>query len=224
MGEVLGEILPIALAVAISPMHLLAVVWILLAPRATPAAMAFWGGRTVGIGLLLTVFSVVVGPVEYATTAPDRAAAALKIAVGAGMIALAVAQWLGRGKRGTSAVPRYLSTIGSAGVGKAFGIGVLLSLASIKNLTLCLAGGLAIGSVELEFWQIVLAITGFTVLAGSVILAVIIVAVIAGTRTGEPLEKLQVWLIANRSQMLSLVPLLIGIAIAGKGIAELIIR
>lgn len=222
MGEVIGQIVPLALAVAISPMHLLAVILLLSTPQGHRVAAAFLAGRTAGIGFLLVVFSLVIRPLESVTAAPDAVAASLKIIIGAGLMALAGGQWLARSRRADDErTPGWMSVIDSAGAGKAFGLGALLSVASLKNLTLCLAASVAIGSMALTSWQTGVAIVIFVILGAAPLAAVIITSSTTGSRTRTGLEAWRAWLITNQSAILSVIPLGIGILLIGKGVAEL---
>jgi len=51
MGAVFGDILPLAVGVGVSPTPIIAVILMLLAPRAGASSMAFAVGWTVGIVL-----------------------------------------------------------------------------------------------------------------------------------------------------------------------------
>ena len=143
MGTVIGDLLPVALGVAISPVPIIAVILMLLAPNAKAASVAFLVGWVVGI-------TVVVGLV----VAPDRTgrrlgarptrptwASVLKLVLGAAAVLLAVKEWRSRPRPGeTAELPKWMSAIDSVTPVKALGLGGLLSAVNPKNLALCLTG------------------------------------------------------------------------------------
>lgn len=222
MGEVIGELVPIAVAVAISPMHLLAVTVMLLASGGHRVAGAFVAGRTAGTAVLVVLFSVVIGPVEYAIPLPGHVTAVGKIVIGAATVALAAGQWLRHAGRDTEPrTPKWLTEVGSFSTPKAFGLGGLVSIASAKNLALCLAGGVVIRSVPLQVWQITVAIVIFTVLGSAALTTMMVVARVGGTRIRSALENWRDWLLRHQVRVLSVVLLVVGIIISAMGAAEL---
>lgn len=222
MGEVIGESVPIAVAVAISPMHLLATILMLLTPRGQRRAGAFVFGRMLGTGLLLVLFSVVIGPVEYSARLPGHVATLGKIVVGSVTLALAAGQWVRGLKRVTDPpAPKWMAGVASFSSWKAFGLGGVLSVASLKNLALCLAGGVVVGSVQLQLWQIILAIVIFMLVGSFLLAAMIVASVAAGPRMQAALEHWRDWLMLHQIAVLSLVLLVAGVVIVSMGVVEL---
>jgi len=66
MGSVIGDLLPLALGVAISPVPIIAVILMLLAPRATASSVGFAIGWVVGIVVVTTVTVVVASSADLA--------------------------------------------------------------------------------------------------------------------------------------------------------------
>ena len=58
MGAVIGEILPLAVGIAISPIPIIAVILMLLSPRAKGASVGFMIGWVVGIIVAVVVFTL----------------------------------------------------------------------------------------------------------------------------------------------------------------------
>ena len=58
MGGVLGDILPLALGVAISPIPVIAAILMLLSPNATATGVAFLGGWIAGIVVAIVAFTL----------------------------------------------------------------------------------------------------------------------------------------------------------------------
>ena len=58
MGSVIGEILPLAIGIAISPIPIIAAILMLLSPKAKGTSIGFLLGWVVGIVVAVTVFTL----------------------------------------------------------------------------------------------------------------------------------------------------------------------
>ena len=223
MGQVLGDMLPIALGVAISPMPIMAVVLMLMAPDGRGASLAFLLGWIIGIGVVLSVVVAIVGPaVGSAASGPSVIVSVLKIILGAVALLLAVRQWQARPKAGDSpARPRWMAAIDQVTPIRALGLGALLSAVNPKNLTLCLAGGLTIGSAALGLGQNAIAIAAFVVIGSCTVAVPVIGHLVAQQRVQPMLDGLRDWLAEHNSAVMATLLLVIGVTVVGKGIAGL---
>ncbi|QDP96797.1 GAP family protein [Microlunatus elymi] len=223
MGQAIGDILPIALGVAISPMPIMAVILMLMSPRGRGASVTFLLGWVLGIAVVLTVVTLVIGPASGSdSSGPSPVASIIKIVLGVLALFLAFRQWRGRPKPGqTPQLPKWMAAIDKVTPAKAFGLGALLSGINPKNLTLCLAGGVAIGSVGLDAGQAAVVIVIF-VLIGSCTVAIPVIAFLAAQKAVQPkLDELRGWLGAHNAAVMSVLLLVIGVTIIGKGVAGL---
>ena len=64
MRQVIGDLLPVALGVAISPVPIIAVILMLLAPKAKAASVAFMIGWVLGITVVITVTTFLLDPAD----------------------------------------------------------------------------------------------------------------------------------------------------------------
>jgi threonine/homoserine/homoserine lactone efflux protein len=137
--DVIGDLLPSAIAVALSPIPIIAIVLVLGAPRARSAGPAFALGW---IGGLLAV-SVIVVLVLGAGSDPDSDDPGIswfKVAIGILFLVMAANQWKKRPKDGQEPeTPKLMATIDTATPSKAAMLGAALSGANPKNLALTLA-------------------------------------------------------------------------------------
>ncbi len=223
MGTVIGDLLPIALGVAISPVPIIAVILMLLAPNAKAASVAFLVGWVVGITLVVGLVTLLVGPVDDSDAAdPATWTSVLKLLLGAAAVLLAVQQWRKRPRPGEVAeLPKWMSAIDSVTPVKALGLGALLSAVNPKNLTLCLTGGLLIGGAGLSGGDAAVAVVVFVVIASSSVAVPVIGYLVAQRRLVQPLDELKDWLTANNATVMAVLLLVIGVAIIGKGLAGL---
>lgn len=223
MNAVIGDLLPVALGVAISPMPIIAVILMLLSPRAGAASLTLLAGWIVGITLVVTVVALVADPADDSTASnPSTLATVLKLLLGAVAVLIGVRQWQQRPKEGeTPAVPKWMGAIDQVTPLKAFGLGTLLSGVNPKNLTLGLAGGVIIASGGLSSGQTAVAIALFVVIASSTMAVPVVGYLVAKERMQAPLGRLRDWLTHNNATVMSVLMLVIGVAIFGKGLAGL---
>jgi threonine/homoserine/homoserine lactone efflux protein len=223
VGEVIGELLPVALGVAISPVPMIAVILMLLAPHAKAASVGFLVGWVAGIAVVVVVVALVVDPVDDSEAGDQPTfVSILKIVLGAAAVLLAVRQWRSRPRAGQEPVmPAWMSAIDSISPGKALGLGALLSGVNPKNLALCLAGGVTIGAGELTSGQTVLAVAVFVVVGSCSVAIPVAGYLVAQQRMQGPLDELREWLTLHNSAVMTVLLLVIGVAILGKGLSGL---
>jgi len=224
MGGVIGDLLPTALGVAISPVPIIAVILMLLAPRAKAASVGFLIGWVLGITAVITIVTVLVAPADSsAGSGPSTGTAVVLLLLGGVACLLAVRSWRSRPRRGESPeLPKWMSAMDSVTPVKAAGLGVLLSGLNPKNLTLSLAAGLTIGAGGLDSDETVIAIGVFVVIAASSVAVPVVAYLAAQNRVRQPLDDLRVWLSENNATVMAVLLLVIGVTILGKGLAGLI--
>src|SRR5271154_4749366 len=142
MGEAIGQLLPAAVGVAISPFPIVAIVLMLATPRARTNGPAFLAGWLLGLGLLgfiLLALSNRLGPTS--DSGPATWVSVVKLLVGLLLLYLAVRQWQARPRGGAvPAEPKWMDAVDGFSPGKAAGTGAVLSSVNPKNLLLGLAG------------------------------------------------------------------------------------
>jgi threonine/homoserine/homoserine lactone efflux protein len=220
MGEVVGDILPLALGVAISPMPIIAVILMLLAARAGAASAGFLIGWVAGIVIAATVITVLAQTLGLANSGDGSTAGAIvKLVLGALLLLLAVKQWRSRPTGdGEPVAPKWLTALDTVTPAKAVGLGFALAAANPKNLLLTLGAGVAIGQAKLPVGQIVVAIAIFTIIAASTV-AVPVIAYRAAPAKAQPwLASMKTWLVANNATVMMILLAVIGVVLVGKGI------
>jgi threonine/homoserine/homoserine lactone efflux protein len=223
MGAVIGDLLPLALGVAISPVPIIAVILMLLSAHPTGTSVAFLVGWVLGIAVVLTLVTLVVGPAtDSAGASPSVVSSVLKLILGAAAVLLAVRQWRSR-PRGDepTAMPKWMAAIDHVAVGRAFGLGALLSGVNPKNLTLCITAGVTIGSAELPGKSQLLAGAAFVLIGSCSVALPVLAYLVARDRAQQPLNELRTWLTTNNTAVMSVLLLVMGVSILGKGLAGL---
>jgi threonine/homoserine/homoserine lactone efflux protein len=222
MGSVIGEILPLAVGIAISPIPIIAVILMLLSPRAKGTSLGFMIGWIAGIVVAIVVFTLLSSVIPQDTGGGGSpVAGVIKIILGLLLLFMAFRQWRERPAKGEEvAMPKWMSAIDSMTAGKALGLGFLLSAVNPKNLLMAVSAGLIVGGAGLTFGQAAIVIIIFVLLAGCTVIIPVIGYLIASARLASPLDRLRVWLVDNNSVIMAVVLLVIGVAVIGKGIGE----
>ncbi|MGG7100192.1 GAP family protein [Rhodococcus sp. 24CO] len=215
MGSVIGDLLPLALGVAISPIPIIAAILMLLSKRAGSTSIGFALGWLLGIVIATVIFVLLSNQLEKSTDS-SAGVSWIKIALGVLLLAFGVKQWRGRG--GEHESPKWMQAIDDMTAAKGFGLGFALAAVNPKNLMMCIAAGISIGAASLPTGQIVIAVAVFTVIAASTVCLPVIGYLIAADRLREPLAELKVWLQANNATVMSVLILVIGVVLIGKGI------
>ena len=223
MGAVIGDLLPLGLSVAISPIPIAAVILMLLSRQAARTSTGFLAGWVTGIVVVTVVVLLLVGQAGNTSAGkPSTASSVLKLVFGVLALALAVRQWRERPKPDEAAeLPKWMSTIDSFTFAKALGLGFALSAVNPKNLLMCLAAGTTIGAAHLSGGGDVAAVAVFTVIAASTVAIPVIGYLTARSKMAGPLESLRDWLTQNNATVMVVLLAVIGVVLLGKGISGL---
>lgn len=222
MNVVIGDILPSAIGIAISPIPIIAAILMLLSPRARGASVGFLLGWIVGIVVALVVFTLLSSVIPANDPNASKPIAAwIKIVLGVLLLLLAVQQWRKRPKKGANAsLPAWMKAIDGMNAGKGFGLGFLLAAVNPKNLLMAVAGGLVIGSAALTIGETVIVSAIFVVIAASTVLVPVVAYLIASKAMAAPLDRLRGWLVEHNAAIMATLLLVIGVVLIGKGIGD----
>ncbi|WIX75963.1 GAP family protein [Amycolatopsis carbonis] len=224
MNGVIGDLLPFAVGIAISPVPIIAVILMLLAPRAGGASVGYLLGWVAGIVVTTTVVALVLG-VATGTgegTGPSTVTAGILLLLGVGCLALAFGQWRARPKPGTQAeLPTWMATIDRFTPLKAVGLGFLLSAVNPKNLAMAVAAGAVVAGGGLSVAENVVAVAVYTVVAASTVLVPVVGYLVARKRMTPALTSLRAWLEHNNAVVMAVLLLVIGAVLVGKGVGAL---
>lgn len=224
VGQVIGDLLPLALGVAISPIPIMAVILMLFTPRASTTSAAFLSGWVAGIVVAVVIFLLVAGVIGDGTPGdPPTAASWIKLVLGLFFIALGFVQWRKRPQPGAEPeLPGWMQAMSEFTPGKALGIGFLLAMANPKNLAMAIAAGVAIGGVGLSAGEQTVTVMVYAVIAASTVAVPVIAYAVAANRMRDPLDRLRSWLEANNSTVMTVLLVVMGTVVFGKGLGGLV--
>jgi len=222
MAAVIGEILPLALGIAISPIPIIAAILMLLSPKARVTSVGFLLGWVIGIVVATTVFTLLASSIP--ADDPDASKpiqGVIQLVLGLLLLLLAIRNWRSRPKPGQEiALPKWMQAIDRITFPVAFGLGFLLSALNPKNLLMAAGAGTDIGAAPLPTGDVVLVIAIFTVLAASTVLVPVVGFLFAADRLRGALDALRGWLQKENAVIMAVLLLVIGVNLVGKGIGS----
>ncbi|WP_285115117.1 GAP family protein [Leifsonia sp. fls2-241-R2A-40a] len=222
MPQAIGEVLPLAVGIAISPIPIIAAILMLLSPKARSTSVGFLLGWVLGIVVAVVVFTLLAGILP--ATDPDASkpvAGVIKIILGLLLLLLALRQWRSRPKSGQEpALPKWMDAIDSMTSGRGLGLGFILAAVNPKNLLLAASAGIVIGTAGLSAGEAALVIAIFTVIAAISVFIPVIGYLVAADRMRAPLNALRGWLVAHNAAVMAVLLLVIGVVMIGKGIGS----
>ena len=223
MGKAIGEILPYALGAAVSVIPIIAIILMLVTPKAKTNGTAFAVGYVLGFALIGTIVLVLAGGNNYSSSSgPTQTASIIKLALGLLLLVAAGRQWRGRPKAGEQPkMPKWMGTIDSFTAAKALAIGVLLSAVNPKNLAMSVATALSIAQASIPAGQQAAVLIIYIALGASTVLAPVAVYLAMGDRAARILGGWRTWLAENNTVVTALLLLVFAVVLIGKGITGL---
>jgi threonine/homoserine/homoserine lactone efflux protein len=223
VGGAIGDLLPLALGVAISPVPIIAAILMLLAPRAGATSLGFLVGWVTGIVIACVLFVVLASTLALGSSSgPSTAASWVKLVLGLALVALGIRQWGTRPGVGQPAtLPKWMAAIDSLSPAKAVGLAFALAAVNPKNLLMAVAAGTTIGGAGLSLGSATVCVLVFVVIAASSVAAPVVGYAVAAHRMRRPLDELKAWLQQNNVAVMAVLLIVIGVALLGKGLGAL---
>ena len=214
MGDVIAEIIPLGLAVALSPFPVIPAILLLFTSRPRAAGGAFLAGWVCGVAVGTLAFVLLTEVIELADEPPTWASWT-RIVLGWLLIAVGLRQVLSRSE--SSETPKWMSSIDGLAPSGAMRLGIVLSLANPKVLLLAAAAGLAIGSAELSLGGDLGAAAAFIAIASVTVALPVVLFVVLGERVLGPLGHVRDWLERHNATVMAVVIFVIGALLIVKG-------
>ena len=194
-------------------MPIIAVILILLGPRAGATSIGFAVGWVVGIVAVTGITVLVATSADLGSDDDDPSTGAswAKLVLGLLLLAVGVRQWRARPRPGDDApLPKWMAGIDRLTPVKTVGLGFLLSAVNPKNLLMCVTAGVTVAEGALDDGQQIVAVAVFTVLAASTVLVPALAYLLASARMRRPLDELKVWLQTNNATLMAVLIVVLG--------------
>jgi threonine/homoserine/homoserine lactone efflux protein len=223
MGDAIGQVLPFAVVVALSPIPIIGVVLMLGTPRARSNGPAFILGWLIGLSLAGTIVLLVASGANASESGePATWVGVLKLVLGALLLLLGVKQWRNR-PRGDAdaALPGWMRTVDQFTPGRAVAMGVALSAINPKNLVLTIGAAAAIAESGIGTGDQAVALAVF-VLVGTLGPGLpVAIYFLMGERAARMLDDLKEWMGHHNTAIMAVICLVIGAKLIGDGISAL---
>jgi threonine/homoserine/homoserine lactone efflux protein len=223
MGEAIGQMLPAAVGVAISPLPIVAVVLMLVSRRGRANGPAFVAGWVVGLAIVgAIVLTVSSGAGASDSGEPATWVSIIKLALGVLLLLVGVREWRGRPSGQTEAtMPKWMSALDTFTPVKASGAGALLAGLNPKNMLIAVGGAAAIAGTGIATSQQVVAYGVFVLVATVGVGTPVVLALVMGDRSHKLLDGIKDWMTANNAVIMAVLLLILGVKLIGDGISEL---
>ena len=223
LSSALGDLLPAALGVALSPIPIIATVLMLLSQRARQTAPAFALGWMVGLTAVLVVVLFVAGPDGLDTSDSSDTTYWIKLVIGVLFLLLAVRTWIKRPRPGQVVEPpKWMAKIDTLSPVVAAGLGAALSALNPKNLALAISGAVSIASNDLSSTQTLVCVVLFVAIGSVLVAGPVIAFLVRGQAMAEPLGHLKDFMQLHNAAIMSVLLGVLGLSNLGKGVGGLL--
>lgn len=221
MGEAIGQVLPMAVGVAISPIPIIAVILMLVSRRARVNGPAFIVGWLIGLGAIGVVV-IGLGGAVGGSGGTATWALWLEAILGVLLLGLAARQFRGRPHDGeTPPTPAWMGAIDAFTPVKALGAAALLSGLNPKNLLLAVGAAATIAQTGLPTSEQAVAYLVFAVIATLGVSLPVVIYFALGDRAPGVLDRMKGWLGEHNAVIMAVLCLVIGAKLLGQALGGL---
>ncbi len=213
MPQVLGQVIALGIAAALSTVPISATIFILLSERRGVIAFPFLAGWVIGTAASVVLASLAAEALPGRPRQLDSLIHNLEILVGTALVLLGIVTLVRQRRRSTAMrPPDWLESIASFGALPAFGTAVALNIRP-KALLLTVAAGLAIRGGHLRPPETLIVIAVYTAIATSTVVAPILATAFFPDRMEPVLVASRDWLVAHGAVMTAVIMILVGLLV-----------
>jgi threonine/homoserine/homoserine lactone efflux protein len=222
LSQAIGDLLPSAVGVALSPVPIIAVILMLSTPRARGNGPAFALGWIAGLVIVSVIVLIVAAGSKNPGSTSSDVVNWIKVVLGVLFLAMAARQWTSRPKKGQEpAMPKWMQAIDGFTPAKSLVLGGALSGANPKNLALTLAAAASIAQAGLSGGQSTIAVAVFVVIGSLTVAGPVLFFLIAAQAAARPLEAIKEFMPDHNAVIMMVVLLILGAKLVGNGITGL---
>lgn len=222
MAGVLGELLPLSMAIALNPIPIIALMLTLQSPRAGSLSAMFaagWVGGILAAMIVTTLLSSLLPERDSGESAP--VAGTIMIVLGLVLIGLAIRLWRQRpGDNEEVALPEWMASMMTMNPSRGLKMGFLISALNFKHLLIASSAGVVIAASELSTPSQLVAFALFVLFASSSVILPVLAHRVMGRQFQARTEGAYHWLVTHNATILSVLLLVIGIVVIGDGIGS----
>lgn len=225
MGQAIGEILPLAVAVAISPVPIIAIVLMLSSQKARGNGLSFLAGWIIGLfglGIIVLLVADASGASGDNGSAPATWVGWLLLVLGLLAVVFGILQWRGRPQPGIEPpMPKWMSAIDQFTAVRSLLVGFVFAALNPKNTTLTLAAAASIAASGLSTGDSIVVLAVFVVIATLGLAIPLGIYFAMGSSAAQILGDLQHWMATHNAAIMSVLFVVIGAKLVGSGISTI---
>jgi MFS family permease len=226
MVNPIGDILPLAIGVMISPLSIIAVISMLLSKRAKSNSLVFLFGWILGLIIIGGAALLIASTQNFSPgSEPSTGASIIRLLAGVLLLFLAAMEWRVSIRPGEQ--PKLLTRVNAVDAStqaKAFGLGLLLSAAYPKNLTLTIIAALTIvqaqvsGSLNITSFAVFII---FIIISSALVIIPVLTFLVLGDKAAQTLDSWRAWNMEHYAAVLIVIFLGLAAMNLGKGLSGL---
>lgn len=219
MSDAIGSILPAAVAIALSPIPIIAVVLMLGSSRARSNGSAFAVGWLVGLVTVTIVVLVVAGGADDPNSTASDTVNWTKVGFGLLFLALAARTWRNRpGPGDEPSMPKWMAEVDHFTAVRSLVLGLAVSAANPKNLVLTIAAAATIAQAGLDTADTVIAVAVFIALASVTVVGLVLAYLVASDRADPMLASVKDFMTQHNTVIMLVLFLVLGAKMIGDGL------
>lgn len=222
LADAIGKMLPAIMAIALTPIQIVAVVVVLGGPQGRAGGFAFLTGWLAALGALVTVAILLVDKLGESGRTPTPLLHWLQLAAGLLLLVMAIRLWRKRKKNGeVPTTPKWLASLAEARPVRAFVAGASPAAANPKIIALVLTSVTSIAYLPLSAWQIAVVAILFVLLGSTPLITLVVSHATGGLATASRIRALKGFMLRHNDVILTVVLAMLGVNILGNGILGL---
>jgi|GEM_PF-2709317 len=222
LADAIGKMLPAIMAIALTPIQIVAVVVVLGGPQGRAGGFAFLTGWLAALGALVTVAILLVDKLGESGRTPTPLLHWLQLAAGLLLLVMAIRLWRKRKKNGeVPTTPKWLASLAEARPVRAFVAGASTAAANPKIIALVLTSVTSIAYLPLSAWQIAVVAILFVLLGSTPLITLVVSHATGGLATASRIRALKGFMLRHNDVILTVVLAMLGVNILGNGILGL---
>lgn len=221
MARAIGQVIPLGIGVALSPLPVIAIILILNTSRGRVTGVSFFAGWVLalaGLGAVVLIAADEVGASE--SGGPATWVSVVKAVLGVLLILVAWQQWQARPRDGDEPVlPGWMQKVETFTPGKAAAVAAGFAAVKPKNLLLTIAAAGGIAQSGAGAGEEALALLAFVAIASLGLGVPVAIRVLMRDRSERILADMRDWMVQENTTIVAVICLVIAAKLIGDAIA-----
>jgi hypothetical protein len=219
MDDVIKEVLPLALTIAVVPLSIIGLVLLLFTRSAQTNASAFTGGRLLGLTAVVVIALTVAAGHDVSTDGSSSPVRSLiKVLAGILLVLGSVWQWRRHRERSDEpSLPKWMQRFDRATARRSFLAAFLISALEPLTVACAVDAGVSIAQAGLAVASSVVVVAVFILVATVTNTGLLAIYIAGGARAEQKLDAVRSWLVANHATVSMAVLFLLGLVLIGRG-------